>query len=112
MKIIATTLIAVLGLVYHLAVAPRIHQGEQRQRLAEEWNLSNEANSSTCCFYSTRGLFSETLTVTLVGDTDPVDEDSFIGEVVQGDASTNERTEEFGIHSNRVRRTHNKISRS
>jgi hypothetical protein len=87
MKIATASLVVLLSLIYYTAVAPRIHQGEQRQKLVEEWNLSNEANGSTCCFYSTRGLFSETLTVSLGGDVTPVDEDSFIDEVVQSDAS-------------------------
>jgi hypothetical protein len=82
--------ILVLGFIYYIVVSPKIEQGEKRQKLVEQWNASNEANGSTCCFYSTRGLFSETLAVTLVGDTDRANEDSFVGEIVQGDAATNE----------------------
>jgi hypothetical protein len=91
MKTLTTLFIVLIGLGFHFCVSPRLDEAQKRGKLVEQWNLINEANEDgSGVYYSTSGLFDQTLTIYLSKSSDPVDQDQFLRDVEQGDEDSGE----------------------
>jgi hypothetical protein len=90
-KTLTTLFIVLIGLGFHFCVSPNLEEAQKRAKLVEQWNLINEANEDgSGVYYSTSGLFDQTLTIYLSKSSDPVDQDQFLSEVEQSDEDSGE----------------------